>query len=130
MKFHTALLQFGVSADMFVLVCLFYYDSVTPLMGGAKAMAFSLWRGPWQKAYIRETLNLLRCADSSTEEEKNLGRKIGTRITEKSGVRCCVSPVTYHLSPANSHSQGPFPFALPQYEQQDVNTLPGLGFNK
>ena len=51
MYFHTALLQLRASADMFVLVCLFYYDSVTPLKGGANAMAFSLWRGPLQKAY-------------------------------------------------------------------------------
>ena len=49
MNFHTALLQFWASADMFVLVRSLDDQSVTPLMGGAKAMAFSLRRGPWQK---------------------------------------------------------------------------------
>ena len=107
MKFHTALLQFGVSADMFVLVCSLDDKWVTSLMGGAKAMAFSLWRGPWQKAYIRETLNFLRCADSSTEEENNFGRKIGTRIKEKSGVRCQMLRVTCHLSPVTCQQSQP-----------------------
>ena len=56
MYFHTALLQLRASADMFVLVCSLDDYSVTPLMGGAKAMAFSLRRGPWQKLSVRGTV--------------------------------------------------------------------------
>ena len=72
---------------------------------------------------IRETLNLLTCADSRTntktdrkgeEEEKNVSCQV-------SGVQYQMLSVNCHLSPvmnANSHSHRPPPCLLPHYAQQ------------
>ena len=55
---------------------------------------------------IRETLNLLACAVSSTDIIKN-PKKIGTqnikKISHLSHVLCHLSPVTCHLSPVTCH---------------------------
>ena len=54
------------------------------------------------KSEIRETLNLLPCADSSTDT-KNSEKNLSFVTCYVSLVTCYVSPVTCHLSPVTYH---------------------------
>ena len=57
-----------------------------------------------KKSRIRETLNLLTCADSSTDTTKNL-LQVSHVTSHVSGVTCHLS----HVTNANSHTHDPPP---------------------